>query len=57
MKLFHKHKWTKWKVIEKGEIFKTYRFINKTLKIGNYLIQQRECEDCGKIQLKEEESS
>ena len=36
------HEWTAWKIIEEGEI--TYMKSN----VGNYFIQRRSCNKCGK---------
>lgn len=46
------HKWDKWKEIEKGDI----SLEMKSIVIGKYIIQERECDICGKKQLKEVES-
>jgi hypothetical protein len=44
----HLHKWTKWEVIQYGDLLGNF---SKELK-GGYIIQQKVCEKCGKIKLK-----
>ena len=41
------HIWSSWKDIERGEIA-----VQGTQGVGNYLIQERVCEMCGKKQLR-----
>lgn len=48
------HKWTKWKPIECGDVLGFIRNADGTLPVvGKYEMQRRECELCGKSQIRE----
>jgi hypothetical protein len=49
MRFFHIHKWSKWAKKEEGSILRQ----GTDFVIGTYYVQSRECENCGKIQIKE----
>ena len=54
------HQWTKWKEISRGIITAKERYLPLTgekLNIGMYVRQERVCNICGKIQLRDEEST
>lgn len=46
MTCFWKHKWGPWKVTERGEIQRMFT----DAVIGSYLVQERQCEECGKVE-------
>lgn len=46
----HIHKWNKWQVIKKGDITFYSQVQNKNIVKGSWLLQQRECQLCGKIE-------
>lgn len=50
------HKWSKWEVIQKGPLYSDIgpRSDNP---VGNYEMQRRVCEKCGKSQLRRTESA
>lgn len=53
------HKWTKWETTHKGEIGRrtTYRGApveGSEKVVGSFIEQRRECECCGKVQLRRE---
>ena len=45
------HKWSKWKDGEMGKLIRHIDGIDR--EVGGYLIQMRECLDCGEKQLRE----
>ena len=51
MKLFHIHKWSKWKVKENRNVVRT----EDNAAIGKYLLQERRCKGCGLVQINLEE--
>jgi len=55
MKLFnkHKHKWSKWEIIENGDMFKNGW--GKRFKFGTYFIQERKCTECGFVERQKDE--
>ena len=52
---WHFHKWAKWELLEKGELFGSEtRRPEEDMSIGSYEIQRRVCNVCGMAQLRME---
>lgn len=54
------HRWTKWEVTEKGNLRSMRDALGLPIAdwrkepiIGHYILQQRSCERCGKMQIRE----
>lgn len=47
------HRWTKWKEIARGDLFAERLSTGSQIPIGYFVEQQRECERCGKMQIRE----
>ena len=48
---FWRHDWDIWKTIDTGEIFRVHYATGHRGVVGNYLLQQRVCKTCGKVEL------
>lgn len=43
--IFKPHQWSKWKLLESGDV------IRRTIVVGKYYVQKRECAICGRLQI------
>jgi len=47
------HKYTKWVTVEEGRVYtKSAIFSDQPRVTGNYLVQKKTCEKCGKVKMR-----